>query len=428
MKKGMRLFIAGLIVLVALSLLAINTGHAQIFVCPPATPAVDLVRPPFMQDVTTLPQYVAATPIMMATPLAVQPPVQQQLIYQQHVHATPGQLVYPPAQAPAHLQDAQFITCPSPGATIVCPPIHTTPGQIVYPPVHTTPGQVVYPPVHTTPGQVVSPPTQPQLIQMTPGWTIYPPGEQLAPGQVYAPAPVDTPIIGVRQQQVLPPTPGQVVYPPAQQIVCPPGQIHCPPAQTVLPPTAPAQCVLCPTPGATVVCPPAHHVYPPAHHPLCPAPGTVLPPIQVMAPAPHYRTAVLCPPGTVGITNTGDLTIRARDFHRARGQAIVALFNARDGYPYDLTRAAAITTIPVTDARDLSVTFAGVPYGTYAVSVFHDEEMANIVRMDRYNQPLVGTGFYNWRIGLGDPGFMDSRFVVNSPSEFILVNMNYPLI
>jgi uncharacterized protein (DUF2141 family) len=431
MKKSMRLLIASLIVLVALSLLAINTGHAQVFVCPPTTP-MQIVRPPvtLVEDVRTLPNYIVSTPITALTP--VFPPAQVQTIPGQ-VYVTPGQVVLPPAQhlhtvqtvqgqtivcPPGTVQDARFITCPSPGATIVCPPLHTTPGQVVYPPAQ----------VHTTPGQVVLTPAQ---IQTMPAERIYPATEPLVPGQVYAPAPVNTPIVVVRQpvgtvqtvstvqtvgtvQQpiVLAPTPGQ--------IVCPPGA------------TAPiSQCIRCPTPGATVVCPPAQQVLPPTTvNQLCPpqvfAPATLQQQQQlIQAAAPHYRTASLCPPGTIA-ANTGDLTIRIRDFHRARGQAIVALFNAEDGFPYDLDRAAAITTVPVTDARDLSITFPNVPHGLYAVSVFHDETMMNRIFLDRDRSPLIGTGFHNWRIGLGDPRFIDTRFVVNSPTEFVLVNMHYP--
>jgi uncharacterized protein (DUF2141 family) len=83
---------------------------------------------------------------------------------------------------------------------------------------------------------------------------------------------------------------------------------------------------------------------------------------------------LLLPPLPAQSLNTGTLTVRVVGARNASGEIRVALFQNAEGFPSDASKALRTQPAQI-DPQTLSakVSFAGIPQGVYAVSVFHDE-------------------------------------------------------
>ena len=105
----------------------------------------------------------------------------------------------------------------------------------------------------------------------------------------------------------------------------------------------------------------------------------------------------------------GDLVIHARGFAHERGQAIANLFREGQGV---FGKPAARVAAAVHQSR-AEMIFPRLPYGTYAVIVFHDENGNNEVDHNVLGLPAEPLGFSNgFSLSLfsGKPSFEKLRF------------------
>jgi len=105
---------------------------------------------------------------------------------------------------------------------------------------------------------------------------------------------------------------------------------------------------------------------------------------------------------------SGTLTIEAMGFENANGVAVVQLFREHDEIPEQPFRKAtgAIVT------NESIVTLSNIPYGEYAVILFHDEN-ANGTLDHKFGFPNEPMGFSNeWSLSLfsGMPTFKKLKF------------------
>src|ERR1700756_2632681 len=70
---------------------------------------------------------------------------------------------------------------------------------------------------------------------------------------------------------------------------------------------------------------------------------------------------------------TTTITLRVTGVRNSKGRVALALFQSETGCPGDSTKAVRLPQAEI-DAQSRSAQFVlqGVPYGEYAVSVFHD--------------------------------------------------------
>lgn len=110
---------------------------------------------------------------------------------------------------------------------------------------------------------------------------------------------------------------------------------------------------------------------------------------------------------SAGAGDTGTITVVASGIQNARGTVLVQLANSAADYDADddAFRFAPIPAAP----PSVTATFKDVPYGDYAVKVFHDENDNRKIDMgwrgltERY-------GFSNDARGLmGPPSFADAK-------------------
>lgn len=111
----------------------------------------------------------------------------------------------------------------------------------------------------------------------------------------------------------------------------------------------------------------------------------------------------------------GDISVRVSNVKKVSGWVMGALFPSRKGFPADLRKASMLTYAPV-KAGATELKFPGVPYGEYAVAVFHDADQNG--RFNRF-LGLIPTEQYdasnNALRAFGPPKYKKARFILEKP-------------
>ena len=93
-----------------------------------------------------------------------------------------------------------------------------------------------------------------------------------------------------------------------------------------------------------------------------------------------------------------------------KGQVICSLYSSAEGFPKNDKKAIARRTAPIAN-RHGDCEFVGIQPGTYAVSVFHDENSNGRLDTNFLGIPREGVGASNGAKGhFGPPSFHDASF------------------
>ncbi|NTU44714.1 MAG: DUF2141 domain-containing protein [Chlorobiaceae bacterium] len=121
-------------------------------------------------------------------------------------------------------------------------------------------------------------------------------------------------------------------------------------------------------------------------------------------------------------------TIKAHfsKLRNTKGDLIVSLFNKKEGFPVKSAKAFAKKTIPANDPKD-EVVFENVPYGSYALSVFHDENSnGKVDSVFLIRIPKEGVGCSNNpKSSFGPPSFNDAKFTLDSREVILNIDLKY---
>jgi len=111
--------------------------------------------------------------------------------------------------------------------------------------------------------------------------------------------------------------------------------------------------------------------------------------------------------------DTGTITVLATGIESEKGTVLVQLANSKADYDSD-DDAFRFAKVKAKDGRATAV-FADVPYGDYAVKVFHDEN--DNLKIDiGWRGPTERYGFSNGARGtFGPPGFDAAKFALGAP-------------
>jgi uncharacterized protein (DUF2141 family) len=108
-----------------------------------------------------------------------------------------------------------------------------------------------------------------------------------------------------------------------------------------------------------------------------------------------------------------------------KGQAVCALFATADSFPKKADKAAARVTA-VISSRHAACDFPGVAAGTYAVSVFHDENSNGKLDTNFMGIPREGVGASNDAKGhFGPPKFDAAAFRFPGGRLELKITINY---
>jgi uncharacterized protein (DUF2141 family) len=131
--------------------------------------------------------------------------------------------------------------------------------------------------------------------------------------------------------------------------------------------------------------------------------------------------------GSVGqtVVEKGVLTVKLIGFRTNKGQACVSLFNNSKGFPGKYDMAFRILRSAIT-GNQATIVFTDLPYGTYALSVLHDENSNNRMDTSFIGIPKEGFGASNNPKGrLGPPTFDDAKFELKSNTKIVEINIKY---
>jgi uncharacterized protein (DUF2141 family) len=106
---------------------------------------------------------------------------------------------------------------------------------------------------------------------------------------------------------------------------------------------------------------------------------------------------------------------------------LVNLFDAARGFPSRTERAVQTRILDAGDDAPVA-RFENLPYGTYAVSVVHDENSNDKLDTGLLGVPTEGYGASNNpEPGLGPPDFSESAFELRQPVRRVEVALTYRL-
>lgn len=126
-----------------------------------------------------------------------------------------------------------------------------------------------------------------------------------------------------------------------------------------------------------------------------------------------------------GAVSTAELSVDVSNLRSAKGTVRVCLTADPDNFPACIDDANAVTrSIP---AAMTNIRFDGLPHGSYAVAVIHDEN--NNRKLDTFaGIPREGFGFSrNPTVTFGPPRFSAARFTIESDADRQQVRMRYLL-
>lgn len=130
---------------------------------------------------------------------------------------------------------------------------------------------------------------------------------------------------------------------------------------------------------------------------------------------------------TLEPTKQCTLTLELIGLRNFEGVIYAALFAGPDGFPADATKALKSGRFAIAE-NPLRVAFPDLPFGSYAATVHHDENMDAQLNCNALGIPKEGIGFSgNPRIWKGIPPYHRAEFEFTPENTIISITMKYLL-
>ena len=108
---------------------------------------------------------------------------------------------------------------------------------------------------------------------------------------------------------------------------------------------------------------------------------------------------------------TQDVIVNIINFENNKGKALIGLYNSEKTF----LEADFMSSLSKIENNECSVTFINVPAGTYAVSLFHDENNNGKMDTNMFGIPKEDYGCSNNAKGfMGPPKWADAKFEVTN--------------
>lgn len=123
---------------------------------------------------------------------------------------------------------------------------------------------------------------------------------------------------------------------------------------------------------------------------------------------------------TISAQNTTTIVVNISDFESNEGKVYVALYDSADTFLSKHLKGA----VSEISALESTVTFEDVENGTYAISVFHDENGNGKLDTGTFGIPSEPVGTSNNATGFfGPPKFEDAKFEVTGKKIELNINL-----
>lgn len=137
--------------------------------------------------------------------------------------------------------------------------------------------------------------------------------------------------------------------------------------------------------------------------------------------------ALLCSTA-IYAADAGKLNVHVSGIRNSNGTVRIALFNSQQAYnvkegsQYAYRRAI----LPI-KAGTADWALSDVPYGVYAIELFHDEDNSGKLKKTLVGRPTEGVGFSNNpTMNNHKPSFDEVKFMVSQPQTAISIKMINP--
>ncbi len=125
------------------------------------------------------------------------------------------------------------------------------------------------------------------------------------------------------------------------------------------------------------------------------------------------------------VKETPSLTLKVSELRSKQGAVHFALFSSPEGFPTDTAKAVKTGRFPVSEVP-LTITLEDLPYGHYAVTVFHDENSNDGFDTGAFNFPQEGFGFSdNPPVWKGAPKFQQADFEFKTKNSVVEIVVKY---
>lgn len=121
---------------------------------------------------------------------------------------------------------------------------------------------------------------------------------------------------------------------------------------------------------------------------------------------------------------TGTLKLVVTNIENNKGTINIALFDEANESKFlkDPKFAVQREIVKISNGQ-AGVLFYNIPFGTYAISVFHDENNNGKIERTFIGFPSEAIGISGNKLIFGHPDFEDCKFVLNSEEKRILIKL-----
>ena len=141
--------------------------------------------------------------------------------------------------------------------------------------------------------------------------------------------------------------------------------------------------------------------------------------LSLFAQSPADSLLENAQPDSTEKIQTANLTVVITDLNNDKGEVRIALCNSKENYDSANPFMKASAKIQNNTA---TFTFEEVPFGTYAVKFYHDENMNGKLDRNYFGMPKEDYGFSNNATGnFGPASFEDAKFEITVPEKTITI-------
>jgi len=138
----------------------------------------------------------------------------------------------------------------------------------------------------------------------------------------------------------------------------------------------------------------------------------------------HTLLALFAGLGLASAASAADLSIELAGVRSEAGNLMIAVFDSADTFQKDGQEAAAFRVRA--RARAQRIVLVGLPAGSYAIAVFHDENGNEKLDTNMVGIPTEGNGFSNGAVGnFGPPKFDAAKLVLGASPTHASVTLVY---
>ncbi|MFP4458437.1 MAG: DUF2141 domain-containing protein [Candidatus Zixiibacteriota bacterium] len=124
--------------------------------------------------------------------------------------------------------------------------------------------------------------------------------------------------------------------------------------------------------------------------------------------------------------DSGEIIIKVENIKEEKGKIYCSIHDKAKGFPRDAESQMEGEIVEVNDVDSVYVSFEKIPYGKYAISLFHDSNDNGKMDYNLFGIPKEGYGMSNNpEIKMSVPSFEECSFELETRKHQITVRLNH---